>query len=207
MSHHWPPHFPDAYYPVAQPFKHRPAQWCPERRKWLQDGRILNKVKPSKAFVWPKDGKRGTTWGRFKDILQNKGPDIYLTLNAEKHDYMHNRPSRARWAGHTDLDDPRPESSCPLNYRKYAPWVQRHSAVAYDFRTRKYLLPHQEMWTDVVWQPKGTAWKGNVYPEAVRDNYGEWWQDFNYMPCELGGPVSNERGRGSPWGPKRPARY
>ncbi|OAL00714.1 hypothetical protein IQ06DRAFT_348062 [Phaeosphaeriaceae sp. SRC1lsM3a] len=211
MSHQWPPHLPGVYYHVAQPYKHRPAEWCPDRRKWIQDGRILNKVKASKAFVWPKDGRRGTTWGRFKDILQNKGPDIYLTLNAEKHDYIHNRPSRARWAGHTNLDDPSPESSFPLNSRKYAPWVRRgmlgrHPEAAYDFRTRKYVQPHESMWTDAIWQPRGSGNKGNPFPEAVRNIFGEWFQDSHYLPRELGGPVDNERGRGSIWGPVRPYR-
>lgn len=38
-------------------------------------------------FVWPSDGKRKYTWGRWKDILSDKGPDIYVTKQGD-------RPSR-----------------------------------------------------------------------------------------------------------------
>jgi hypothetical protein len=176
----------------------------------MQDGRKLRNVKATNALVWPKDGRRSTTWGRFKDILQNKGPDMYLTINADKHDYMHNRPTRARWAGHTNIDDRALENSWTFNSRKYAPWVGktmlsgRRSDLNYDFRTRKYQVENAFTWTDATWHPEPRKNKRNLnsypylYPEAVRDIYGEWYQNYNYMPQELGGPTDNARGKGWP---------
>jgi hypothetical protein len=196
-----PPHFPNAFYETSHPFRHRPAEWCPWRRQWIQDGRVLRNVKASKAFVWPKDGRNGTPWGRLKDILQNKGPDIYLTMNATKRDYMHNRPTKARWSGHVHLDD-NLHSSYPFGGRKYASWTAkgvlggRVPGQTYDFRTRKYGDANWWTWTDAVWQPKSRVNKRNPYPEAVRDMDGDWLQDWHYVPHYMGGPIDNELGRG-----------
>jgi hypothetical protein len=167
-------------------------------------------VKTSKAFVWPKDGRNGTTWGRFKDILQNKGPDIYLTINADKQDYIHNRPLKDRWAGYARFDDV--DGSWPFS-SKLAPWTQkgilggRMPGLKYDFRTRKYGVPSPRMWTNAVWQPEPRKNKHNRYPEAYCDINGDWFQDYHYVPQVFGGPVSNERGKGiRGWGevPWRP---
>jgi hypothetical protein len=160
-------------------------------------------VKASKAFIWPRDGKRDGTWGRVKELLSNRGPDMYVAFSAHKNDYMSNRPSRARWSGHTNLDDTGPDNS--LNSAKFAPWINsgmlggRNPGLSYDFRTQKYCTPYRKMWTDAVWQPEGTRHKRNNYPEAIRNIYGEWYEDDRYLPQVLGGPASNERGRGY-WG-------
>lgn len=193
------PHFPNFFHYTDQEFRHPTAQWCPVRRKWVQDGRILRDVKASKAFVWPKDGRNGTSWGRFKDILKNKGPDIYVTMNASKQDYMHNRPTRAQWSGHTNLDDIGLDSVYTFNSRRYGMPGGRSAGQRYDFRTRKYGITNRATWTDAVWQPEPRKNKYNVYPEAVRDIYGRWFQDSHYLPQDLGGPINNERGRGA-WG-------
>jgi hypothetical protein len=196
-------HYPRQFFETDQDYRHPPAEFCPVQKKWFQDGRKLRNVKASKAFVWPKDGRNGTSWGRFKDILKDRGPDIYLALNADKLDYMRNRPVRARWAGHTNLDDT--DLGISLNSAKYAPWTNkgvlggRSKGLSYDFRTRQYGTPNKYTWTDAVWQPEPRINKSNPYPEAVRDIYGGWYQDAHYLPQWLGGGVHNERGRGL-WG-------
>jgi hypothetical protein len=196
-----PLHFPLLFEQTFRPYRHRTAVWCPTTRDWVQDGRILRDVKASKAFVWPKDEKNGTKWGRLKDILSNKGPDMYLTTNADKRDYMKNRPSRGTWSGHSNLEARRFDDSYPMSSEKYAPWTRngalggRLSGTAYDFRTRKYEIPHRFTWTDARWQPDSMKDKHNPYPEAIRNIYGEWFQDVHYMPRRHSGPVHNERGR------------
>jgi hypothetical protein len=210
MANH--PHLATHFDQTCRPHRHRAAEWCPIRRKWIQDGRILRDVKASKAFVWPKDGKNSTTWGRLKDILKNQGPDIYLTMNADKHDYMQNRPLRGRWAGHSNLDGLDVDRPYPMGSEKYAPWTMkgilggRMPGLAYDFRTRKYEVPHRFMWTDALWQPDPRKNKHNLYPEAFRDIYGQWFQDSHYLPQRDGGPVHNERGIGRRWQHERACR-
>jgi hypothetical protein len=196
------PHFPTAFYQRRGPDKHRAAVWCPIQREWFQDGRELRNIKASKSFVWPKDGRNGTAWGRFKDILQNKGPDVFLTINANKHDYMQNRPSSDRWASIPGLDYT--SYPTPLSSTKHASWIQkgglggRMPGMQYDFRTRKYGVPNCASWTGAVWQPEPRKNKHNLYPEAYRDVYGDWFQDFHYRPQNRGGPVHNEQGKGAP---------
>jgi hypothetical protein len=197
------PHHPAQFEHVYFPVRHRPAEWCPLQRKWFQDGRELRKVKASKAFVWPKDGRTNTSWGRFKDILHNKGPDMYLTINASEHDYMWNRPSKARW---TELSSWRDHVYGPtaLSSKKHAPWTHksglggRISGLEYDFRTREYGVPNWASWTGAVWQPYPRKNKHNPYPEAYRDVNGDWFQDRHYAPWHRKGPLHNEQGRGNP---------
>jgi hypothetical protein len=202
MNSFTPPHFPHAFQEVPQGRRHRPAKWCHEQRKWMQDGRILQNVKASKAFVWPKDGRNDSTWGRFKDILQNKGPDMFVTMGAEKHDIMYNRPSRADWTRWYGPGDMYPNSSSPFSARKHAPWTTngilggRHEGLPYDFRTRQYDAPNRRTWTNAIWQPEPRPNKRNPYPEAVRDIGYRWFQDGHYLPQAQWGPVHNERGRG-----------
>ncbi|KAF2025275.1 hypothetical protein EK21DRAFT_76861 [Setomelanomma holmii] len=194
-------HYPHAFRYTDQEYRHRPAEYCPLQKRWFQDGRKLRNVKPTKAFVWPKDGREGTSWDRFKDVMKNRGPDMYLTINADKHDYMHNRPTRAQWSGHTNLDD-RGLLSATLSSKKFAPWTRigmlngRSPGECYDFRERTYGSPNRDMWTDAVWQPHPRKNKYSPWPEAIRNMYGEWAQDRHYLPRELGGFVSNEQGKG-----------
>jgi hypothetical protein len=200
-----PPHYPRYFQETGLEHRHNPAKWCHATRKWTQDGRVLRNVKASKAFVWPKDGRNDSTWGRLKDIFQNKGPDMYLTTNAEKHDVMHNRPSRAEWTGWHQRDDEVWDSSSPFNSKKHAPWTSkgvlggRMQGLPYDFRTRQYGAPHRRTWTNAVWQPEPRLNKYNPNPEALRDITGRWFQDGHYLPQDWWGPVHNERGRGF-WG-------
>jgi hypothetical protein len=195
-------HFPDLFFHTNRPFRHRPARWCPRRREWIQDDRALRNVKTSKAFVWPKDGRNGTAWGRLKDIMQNKGPDIYVTMNADKHDYMANRPTKAQWAGYPGLGGWDPWGPWSFPSWKYAPWTGkgvlggRTPGQSYDFRTRRYGNVNRSTWTDAFWQPSPRVNERNPNPEAIRNVYGEWFQDRHYLPESWGGPVHNERGRG-----------
>ncbi|KAL5115760.1 hypothetical protein ACEQ8H_006368 [Pleosporales sp. CAS-2024a] len=197
-----PPHYPVAFHHVPSPYTHSAAaEWCPQRRLWVQDGRQLRHVKASKAFLWPKDGRNGSAWGRLKDIVQNKGPDVFVTLNANKRDYMQNRPSKHRWAARPELDYTLAPTH--LSSRRNAAWTKkrslggRTSGLEYDFRTRKYGRLNWASWTDAVWQPEPLKNKENPYPEAYRDVEGEWWQDRHY--CQWGeGHLSNEQGVGNP---------
>lgn len=199
---HNPPHHPARFHHVSRPFRHLAAEWCPIQRRWYQDGRELRNVKASKALIWPKDGRNSTTWGRVKDIFLSRGPDIFLTVNADKHDYMRNRPSKDRWAGYSSFDG----AHGPAHVRSgdSAPWTQKGSlggrmpGLKYDFRTRKYEVPVWASWTDAVWQPEPRKNKSNRYPEAYRDVHGDWFQDLHYRPWYRGGPVHNEQGVGIP---------
>ncbi|KAF1842483.1 uncharacterized protein K460DRAFT_346373 [Cucurbitaria berberidis CBS 394.84] len=205
---------PPGFQRIDIPWSHRPAEYVREPgvpRGWYQDGRKLHHVKASKAFIWPKDGKNGSTWGRMKDILKNRGPDIHVAFAANKADCVSNRPPRAQWSRHTNLDDR--DLRFGFNSQKFAPWTNsrglggRMPGMSYDFRTRKYGPPYSRMWTDAVWQQepyKNRKW--NTYPEAVRMWDGSWLQDRQYMPQSLNGPTHNEYGRGIdgfhlPYGP------
>jgi len=72
----------------------------------------------------------------------------------------------------------------------------RDKSKRYDFRTREYTDPSLDMWTDAVWQPEpyGNS-KWNCYPQAMRDYFGDWHQDLQYLPVEFNGLIDNEFGR------------
>ncbi|KAF2712323.1 hypothetical protein K504DRAFT_371777 [Pleomassaria siparia CBS 279.74] len=156
------------FQPVDHPVRHQPAEYF-EGVGWFQNGHRRHRVKPHKHFIWPKDGQRGSTLGRWKDILQGKGPDIHIALSADKMDYMWNRQRRTRWGRHTNLDDGGPDGS--LRYE--LPWIGRSGTdTCYDFRTRKYGKPNRNMWTDALW-PEERNW---AYPYAMKNVKGEWAQ-------------------------------
>ncbi|KAL6705732.1 hypothetical protein ACN47E_006369 [Coniothyrium glycines] len=203
-----PQHLPSVPILNTIDFPHRsaPAQYIREpgiERGWYQDGRRLRQVQASKAFIWPKDGRNGSTWGRMKDVLSGKGPDVFIAFGATKGDCVANRPSRAQWSGHTNLDDRALAKG--FNHQKSAQWTVkgpggRAPGLCYDFRTRKHGPRNPYMWTDAIWQQEpytNKAW--NMFPHAIRNESGQWFQDWQYMPQFLGGPVSNEFGVGWPW--------
>ncbi|PSN66979.1 hypothetical protein BS50DRAFT_379721 [Corynespora cassiicola Philippines] len=160
------------FHPVDIPFRRSPAEYIPGLG-WYQDGRRRRNVKPHYAFVWPKDGKNGSTWGRLKDIMTGKGPDIHLAISPDKEDLVYHRPRRARWARHTNLE---PIIDHALRPRKGI--REKRAGRVYDFRTRRYVHPYPGMWTDAIWQrePNGHF----EYPEAFRRWDGQWWQDPFY---------------------------
>ena len=153
------------------PWRRRPAEHCPGVG-WIQGGRRLRGVKPKYHFVWPKDGKNGSTWGRWKDILHGQGPDIHVTISADKMDYMYNRQRRPRWSEHTNLDDRLPDGSI-----KHQPfWIgnKRHGGISYDFFTRRYRPTDGDTWADALWQEEPND--QFTYPYAFKDIQGQWYQ-------------------------------
>lgn len=132
-----------------------------------------------------------------KDIVQNKGPDIYVAFGARKEDCVSNKPSRAQWSKYVNLDDR--GMTYGFNSQKFSPWIKRSPHLQYDFRTRQYRTPDRTMWTDAIWRQepyKNRKW--NNYPEAYRDGNGRWWQDVQHVPQFRGGPIGDESGRGLP---------
>ena len=129
-------------------------------------------------LVWPRDKKqKGVhSWSRIKDLLTNKGPDMWIGRQGEF------GPDRTLWSGWRDRTYPYMESWDNLGYgqcmdevlplkQAYRPPYQR-----YDFRTRKYRNiekpGNHRMWTDVKWS--------NTKPrEALyhRDRFGREYVD------------------------------
>lgn len=155
---------------------------------WVQDG--VNKrlkEKPHYHLVWPRDRKT-TMFGRLKDIIQGKGPDIHLSYSALKEDYSTNRPLHGRWSGWEYLDprlQPGP-NMWPGQYKFGGPpWVNntkllgRDPAMLYNFGTRKYERYHSNMCSGAVWQ--GPYMKFNL-PDQYRTVRGSWKQDRNWIP-------------------------
>jgi len=175
-------HIPE-FFPAIMPHRSNVKEYSQDHRAWIQDGKKFRGIKAQKAFVWPKDGRNGSKWGRMKDILTDIGPDIHITMSADKMDYMKNRQSRSRWAGWTCLDDR--DRDVAMSSR-YAPWIHnaalggRKPGLSYDFRTRKYGKHNKFTWTDVKWQPEPNG--KHVYPEAFRSVTGDWYQDDHYVP-------------------------
>lgn len=139
---------------------------------WIQDAHKRRVKKPHYHFIWPKDGKNGSKMGRLRDIATGRGPDMHVTISADKMDYMANRQNRSRWARHTNLDDRGPDGI--LSYE--LPWVRPHRRhrpdLRYDFGTRTYRRADHSMMTDARWYD--VPRKQFPYPRAWRDIYGDW---------------------------------
>lgn len=144
---------------------------------WYQEGQKRNVRKPHYHWIWPKDGKRGTKWGRIKDILQGKGPDIHVTISADKMDYMHNRQRKQEWAKWRHLDDRDPDDAL-----RSPSWITnpllggRNPGERYDFYSRRYRNEYPGMWSDALWLARK---KHAIFPDTLRNNYGEWFQDVS----------------------------
>ena len=122
----------------------------PKRRvsTWRQDNRW--------QFVWPNDKHRGI-WGRWKDIVTNKGPDIFI---AEQGTRQPERPIWSNWKSpgypHPDDDGPRwGTDGKPFRQEEELVGVfdfqRRDPSMKYDFSTRRYRKPDENTWSDVVW--------------------------------------------------------
>ncbi|KAF3036053.1 hypothetical protein E8E12_005010 [Didymella heteroderae] len=166
------------------PYNSNIKEYSQNHRAWIQDGKKFRGIKSQKAFIWPKDGRNGSKWGRIKDILQDKGPDIHIAISADRMDYMKNRQHKSRWAGWTCLNGR--DRDVSMSSVKYAPWTHnaalggRAPGLNYDFRTRRYGKANSQTWTDVKWQPESNG--KHLFPEAFRSFYGDWYQDNNYIP-------------------------
>jgi hypothetical protein len=155
---------------VPYPNRQRPAEYLGPGRGWWQGGQHRRVRKPHYAFIWPKDGRNGSNFGRMKDILSGKGPDMFVSVSVDKEDYMFNRPRRSRWAKQTELDD-RDWTPNPKN----PPWVREaREGKKYDFATRTYRYPDWKMFSDAYWY--NTSSKKFPWPRAWRDMDGGWIQ-------------------------------
>jgi hypothetical protein len=155
------------------PSMNRPAEFTREEG-WFQHGQRTRVKKPYYHFIWPKDGRNGSKWGRAKDILTGKGPDIHVTVSKDRMDYMHNRQCKSTWARHLPLDDRRHDYKGTLK----SPWGRLSGSrrgVAYDFLTRTYRRPDWKMMTDARWR-EGPEGRKDPMPVEFRDYVGNWWQ-------------------------------
>ena len=126
-------------------------------------------------MVWPNDKHQGV-WGRWKDIFTNKGPDIFV---AEQSTPEPERPIWSNWytRGAQHPDDPtirwddegrpfRPEE----HYMGRFIFQNRDHNSKYDFRTRKYRRPDDNIWSGVKYS------RTKPYdPIEFRDMHGIWY--------------------------------
>lgn len=133
---------------------------------WRQDKRW--------QFVWPKDKPRGT-WGRWKDIFTNKGPDIFI---AEQNTPEPERPIWSNWKtrGHQHPDDRSPRwDNDGKPFRQDQEFVgvfdfqRRDPDMKYDFATRRYRRPNNNVWSNIRWSRSEPR-----CPSEFRDAYGIW---------------------------------
>lgn len=89
-------HKRDPYTGVLVPQRHKPG----------------HKVKH--YYVQPHDGKRRGKFGQLRDILTGEGPDMFVASVADKRNFWHDMPDRARWSGWTgpDYDELWAEKEC-----------------------------------------------------------------------------------------------
>lgn len=116
-------------------------------------------------FVWPRDGKNGSTWGRWKDIFTGKGPDIFVTARGQ-------RPTRARWANRPTMDPFVPDDNVGA-----MPFIHRRDP--YDFRRRRYRRDDKWTWIDARWDRNRLNRERN-YPTAYRCRHGDWYQMYQH---------------------------
>ncbi|PGH27074.1 hypothetical protein AJ80_01260 [Polytolypa hystricis UAMH7299] len=140
----------------------------------------------TRGWIWPKDPRPGNfaKWkrgSRLRDILTNKGPDIFVgTLDG--HIPVPRRPRWSRWQDVLGYDGDGSEEK-----RESMPWARRRNQ-RYNFRTRRYEEPNMRMWSDVEYfdaDPLGGYLK---VPYAVRDWQGlegtwfEWQHHYGAWP-------------------------
>ncbi|KAJ5747957.1 uncharacterized protein N7511_009653 [Penicillium nucicola] len=137
---------------------------------------------PQLGWIWPKDPRPGNPkkwpkhW-RFLDVLQGKGPDIYVgTIKDPKsksesnhnnqhenenetmdphthsqtysHSHSQSKTSPSREEWTRWNIDPKNEEGEAANY-SLLPWVKRKPGERYDFRTRTYAVPNRATWSRV----------------------------------------------------------
>ena len=107
-------------------------------------------------FVWPND-KRRSVWGRWKDIFTDKGPDIFI---AEQNTPQPERPIWSNWKTqgrqHPNSDNVRWTDDG--NYFRQDEELfgvrgcqHRDHDIKYDFATRRYRRPNDNVWSGVKW--------------------------------------------------------
>ena len=120
--------------------------------------------KPDYCFVWPKDGKNGNRWGRFKDLMTNSGPDIYVSPTSGRI-----CPTRAEWS---QWNERRP-GVWLHNPHLDLPWARRRPEERFDFRRRKYCIPDPSSWRDVRWP--GEPNSRHMYPLCFQGTDALWY--------------------------------
>ncbi|KAJ5895269.1 hypothetical protein N7495_006960 [Penicillium taxi] len=141
------------------------------------------------GWIWPKDPRRGNPnhWPRhwrLKDILTNKGPDIYIgSIKSYKpnlspsatagENTIATAPKKTNWSRWEEQE----------NKHKAIPWARRSTDERYDFRTRKYAIPDEGTWSQVQYCSN----RFHDVPRMYWDQYGnqypaEFWHDSQYGP-------------------------
>ena len=145
----------DFYQPASDYGYHRIGDTIGEASIWTTSRR-------KKQWIWPKD-KHQSSFGRFKDVLTGKGPDIFVQRQGDaglhrsvwsgwnRHglDSNWDRHGQFKTSPHSVL--PRHGESCnamPL----FDSASRRHrEGQVYDFRKRKYGRAGPRVWSDVRW--------------------------------------------------------
>ncbi|MCJ1486523.1 hypothetical protein MMC06_006700 [Schaereria dolodes] len=122
-------------------------------------------------WVWPRD-KRQTgarTWGRFKDVLTGKGPNIWVSHRGTKD------PTRPLWSEWRDYDN----LGYPNRLEKERPGRTDIKGRSYDFKSRTYRRPQPGIWSDAKW----SYWKNGGHYDAryVRGSDGVEWSDSQLL--------------------------
>lgn len=146
-------------------------------------------------MVWPRDQNSSTmgTWSRLKDVFTGKGPDIWCTRRGS---LGPNRPVWSNWRSR----DPYPPPWDNLGYyyddkgdRPAWLYAGRPDDVRYDFRTRRYRVPDDQVWSDAKYDRNNNE----MYHRTARFGRHAWedrWHDpehpdrhpFNYYPDTAG---------------------
>lgn len=136
-----------------------------------------------KGWIWPKDPRPGNPpkWpfrNRLKDVLQNKGPDIFVgTIDGPS--ATPHTPRWSRWQdvhGHIHDGDEETRAS-PFR------WADR-GEKRYDFRMRKYRVPDDLTWSRVEYCNGGVGTnignKGHYIPLWFWDRWGGRYQAIDW---------------------------
>lgn len=149
----------------------------------------LHPRKKAHQWVWPRDGK-GTSiwsWGRLKDVLTDKGPDMYLTTRGSPGPH---RPVWSNWKHEDGIEN----LGYAYDHREDDLFHRRPSSQKYNFETRRYEPWNPHMLSDVKWcKGPGCRKKAKIY---TRGAFGEeWWHPQWTDPWE---PLENPFAHGNP---------
>ena len=126
--------------------------------------------KSGSQFVWPRDKPHNSIWGRWKDILTLKGPDVWVTRRGS--DGPH-RPVWSNWRGpgwdnlgYKYVDEP-DGPDLPLA-------IGRDPSKRFNFKTRRFERFHDGMWTDAKYcrEHGKPIWIRGIDPQD------DWYDDF-----------------------------
>ena len=131
--------------------------------------------KSGSQFVWPRDKPHRSMWGRWRDVLTSKGPDVWVTRRGS--DGPH-RPVWSGWRGpawdnlgYKYVDEP-DGPDLPLA-------SGRDPLAKFNFKTRRFERLNPGMWTDVKYCKKHRKpiWIRRINKED------DWYNDhFEHIP-------------------------